>query len=109
MVKQFKDRGKLVSGMKANIPLIKRLQRSKLKEEAKKTNDRFITYADEFDYVKNFANTAKASTKKPTEFYFDMKGDGKPLNKKKESRIEKMNKPFTLRNGKKHYAKFHNI
>ena len=109
MVKQFKDRGKIVSGQKANIPLIKRLQRAKLKEEAKKTNDRFITYADEFDYIKNFASTAKVGDKKPPEFYFDMKGDGKPLNKKKESRVQKMNKPFTLRHGKKHYAKYHSL
>ena len=102
MPKPFLVSGKLIDRQKSNVKIIKKLQRKKFKEELIHEPD------DEFDYVKNFMADKKEKKKKEIDL-FDFNGDKKPLNIKKESRVEKMRKPFKIINGKKFYGKYHSV
>mgnify|MGYP003627827566 CR=1 FL=1 len=110
MSKKFKIHGKIVDRQNADIDLVKKLQRAKLKEEKKKyPEEHFFIPPDEFDYIKNFASKKKKIEVKKPEFFFDFNDDGKPLAIKKQSRVEKARRPFTLRGGKKVYHEFHKL
>tara|TARA_R100001079_G_scaffold7789_1_gene4355 strand:+ start:479 stop:814 length:336 start_codon:yes stop_codon:yes gene_type:complete len=111
MPKSFLVQSKLVEREKANVPIIKKYQRKKFKEELihhpdDRTN--WVSVPDEFNYVKNFMG-GKQEKKKKEEELFDYNDDKKPLNIKKESRIDKMRKPFKIINGKKFYGKYHSV
>ena len=111
MPKPFLVQGKLVERQNANVKVIKKLQRKKFKEELiHEPDDRtnYVKVPDEFDYIKNFMGDRKENKKKEEEL-FDFNGDKKPLNMKKESRVEKMRKPFKIINGKKFYGKYHSV
>lgn len=111
-MKEFKVNGKIVDRQKANIKLVDAIKRKKFDEEIlhdPSNTDRYIKNPDEFDYIKGFARNEKAIQKKKAEYFFDFNGDNKPLKKKKESRIDKLRKPFTIRNGKKHYKDYHKL
>tara|TARA_A100000171_G_C2094680_1_gene126393 strand:+ start:491 stop:823 length:333 start_codon:yes stop_codon:yes gene_type:complete len=110
MVKEFKVNGKIVDRMNANLKVINKIQRNKLNvAKYDEPDSRFVEVPDEFTTIKNFAKDNRTINKKKEEFYFDLTDDGKPMNIKKESRIDKMRKPFTIRNGKKYYGKFHSV
>jgi hypothetical protein len=110
MVKEFKVNGKIVDRMNANIKVINSIQRRKLDiAKHEEPDSRFVSVPDEFTTIKNFAKDNRTINKKKEAFYFDMKDDGKPMNIKKETRIDKMRKPFTIRNGKKYTGKFHSV
>jgi len=110
MVKEFKVNGKIVDRMNANIKIIKSIQQRKLDIARHDEPDtRFVQVPDEFNTIKNFAKDNRTINKKKEAFYFDMTDDGKPMNIKKESRIDKLRRPYTIRSGKKYYGKFHNL
>jgi len=110
MPKQFKVHGKIVDRQNVDIKLVKKLQRAKLKEEKKKNpHEHYLIPPDEFDYIKDFGAKKKKIEKKKPEFFFDFHNDGKPLAIKKQSRVEKARRPFTMRNGKKVYQEFHKL
>jgi len=111
-MKDFKINGKIVDRQKTNLKLVDAIKRKKFDEELlhdPSSTDRYLKNPDEFNYVKGFARDNKMIKKKKPDYFFDFKDDGKPLNKKKESRIDKMRKPFTIRNGKKHYQDYHKL
>lgn len=111
MPKPFLVQGKLVDRQKSNVKVINKLQRKKFKEELiHQPDDRtnYVKVPDEFDYVKNFMGDKKEKKKKEEDL-FDFNGDKKPLNMKKESRVDKMRKPFKIINGKKFYGKYHSV
>ena len=51
----------------------------------------------------------KKENKKKEEDLFDFNNDKKPLNIKRESRVEKMRKRYNIINGKKFYGKYHSV
>ena len=61
----------------------------------------------QFYETKNFYKKDLAIKKHKADFYFDFNNDGKPLNIKKESKLDKLKKPFKIIDGKKVFQKFH--
>lgn len=56
----------------------------------------------EFDLVPNL-QAGKVKSKVKKELLFDMKNDGKPFPKKKESKVAKMSRAYYMLDGKKQY------
>ena len=112
MVKKFKPPVKGVSRMKTNISLVKKNQQQKYREvliHEPDNRDHFIKNPDEFSDIKDFGAKDKTINKHPTEFFFDTKGDNKPLAIPKKNRIEKLKQPFTIISGKKIYKEYHKL
>ena len=112
MGKKFKPLNKGVTTMNANMPLVKKNLKQKYKEtliHEPNNRDHFIKNPDEFTDIKEFASKQKTINKQSPEFFFDMKGDNKPLAIPKKSRIEKLKTPFTIISGKKIYKDYHKL
>lgn len=112
MVKNFKPTMKGVSPMKANIALVKKNEKQKYREvliHEPNNRDHYLKNPDEFSDIKDFGAKAKTINKHPPEFFFDIKGDSKPLAIPKKSRIEKLKQPYTIISGKKIYKEYHKL
>lgn len=112
MVKNFKPTMKGIDRMKANVTLVKKNREKKFNEvliHEPNNRDHFKKIPDEFRDIKDFAIKSKTINKHKPEFFFDMKGDNKPLSIRKKSKLEKLKRPFTIINGKKFYQELNKL